>query len=117
EAVRAAEDPAATLLAFLESTYRAAAELCGWDRGARARAIREAGHPRSSRARMRDRRARHSAPDRRRPGGTVMSVAFLRESDEEHKEPRFELPIPPGPSLVTPRGLALIEAKVGELEA
>ncbi|SFR76668.1 GreA/GreB family elongation factor [Sphingomonas jatrophae] len=46
-----------------------------------------------------------------------MSVAFRRESDEEHKEPRFELPIPPGPNLVTRRGLALTEAKVAELEA
>ena len=46
-----------------------------------------------------------------------MSVAFRRESDEEHKEPKFELPLPPGPNLVTPRGLALIEAKVAELEA
>jgi transcription elongation GreA/GreB family factor len=47
----------------------------------------------------------------------MMSVAFRRESDEEHKEPKFELPLPPGPNLVTPRGLALIEAKVSELEA
>lgn len=46
-----------------------------------------------------------------------MSVAFRRESDEEHKEPRFELPLPPGPNLVTARGLAQIEAKVVELEA
>lgn len=46
-----------------------------------------------------------------------MSVAFRRESDEEHKEPRFDLPIPPGPNLVTARGLALIEARVAELEA
>lgn len=46
-----------------------------------------------------------------------MSVAFRRESDEEHKEPKFELPLPPGPNLVTPRGLAMIEAKVSELEA
>jgi transcription elongation GreA/GreB family factor len=46
-----------------------------------------------------------------------MSVAFRRESDEEHKEPRFELPLPPGPNLVTPRGLVLIQAKVAELEA
>ena len=45
-----------------------------------------------------------------------MSVAFRRESDEEHKEPRFELPLPPGPNLVTPRGLKLIGAKVLELE-
>ena len=45
-----------------------------------------------------------------------MSVAFRRESDEEHLEPKFELPIPPGPNLVTLRGLALIEARVGELE-
>jgi transcription elongation GreA/GreB family factor len=47
----------------------------------------------------------------------MMSVAFRRESDEEHNEPKFELPLPPGPNLVTPRGLALIEAKVSELEA
>jgi len=46
-----------------------------------------------------------------------MSVAFRRESDEEHLEPRFELPLPPGPNLVTPRGLALIEARNVELEA
>lgn len=46
-----------------------------------------------------------------------MSVAFRRESDEEHKEPRFELPIPPGPNLVTRHGLSLIEARVAELEA
>ena len=46
-----------------------------------------------------------------------MSVAFRRESDEEHKEPRFELPLPPGPNLVTARGLAQIQAKVAELEA
>jgi len=46
-----------------------------------------------------------------------MSVAFRRESDEEHKEPRFELPIPAGPNLVTARGLALIDRRVAELEA
>ena len=45
-----------------------------------------------------------------------MSVAFRRESDEEHKEPRFELPIPPGPNLVTAAGLKLAESKVAELE-
>ncbi len=45
-----------------------------------------------------------------------MSVAFRRESDEEHKEPRFELPIPPGPNLVTRHGLAQIEARVAALE-
>jgi transcription elongation GreA/GreB family factor len=44
-----------------------------------------------------------------------MSVAFRRESDEEHKEPRFELPIPPGPNLVTAAGLKLAESKVAEL--
>ena len=44
-----------------------------------------------------------------------MSVAFRRESDEEHKEPRFELPIPTGPNPVTPRGLALIAARIAEL--
>ncbi|MBO9575709.1 MAG: GreA/GreB family elongation factor [Sphingobium sp.] len=46
-----------------------------------------------------------------------MSVAFRRESDEEHLEPKFEIPIPPGPNLVTPRGLRLIQRKVAELEA
>ncbi|MGA9583344.1 MAG: GreA/GreB family elongation factor [Allosphingosinicella sp.] len=46
-----------------------------------------------------------------------MSVAFRRDSDEEHKEPRFELPIPVGPNLVTANGLALIRARVAELEA
>lgn len=46
-----------------------------------------------------------------------MSVAFRREGDEEHKEPRFELPIPPGPNWVTARGLELIAAKLAELEA
>jgi transcription elongation GreA/GreB family factor len=45
-----------------------------------------------------------------------MSVAFRRESDEEHKEPRFELPIPLGPNLVTAAGLKLTEARVAELE-
>lgn len=46
-----------------------------------------------------------------------MSVAFRRESDEEHKEPKFELPLPAGPNMVTARGLKLIEAKVAALEA
>lgn len=46
-----------------------------------------------------------------------MSVAFRRESDEEHLEPRFELPIPPGPNLVTPRGLKQIQARHDALEA
>jgi transcription elongation GreA/GreB family factor len=46
-----------------------------------------------------------------------MSVAFRRESDEEHLEPKFELPIPPGPNLVTRRGLALIGERVTALEA
>jgi transcription elongation GreA/GreB family factor len=46
-----------------------------------------------------------------------MSVAFRRESDEEHLEPKFELPIPPGPNFVTPAGLAQIEARVAELDA
>lgn len=45
-----------------------------------------------------------------------MSVAFRRESDEEHKEPRFELPLPPGPNVVTPRGYALLQARNAELE-
>jgi transcription elongation GreA/GreB family factor len=46
-----------------------------------------------------------------------MSVAFRRESDEEHLEPKFELPIPPGPNFVTPAGLALIATRVAALEA
>lgn len=46
-----------------------------------------------------------------------MSVAFRRDSDEEHKEPRFELPIPAGPNLVTLRGLKMIEAHVTRCEA
>lgn len=46
-----------------------------------------------------------------------MSVAFRRESDEEHLEPRFERPIPPGPNPVTARGLRLIEEEVATLEA
>jgi hypothetical protein len=32
DAVRTAEDPDATLLSFLQSTYEAAANLAGWDR-------------------------------------------------------------------------------------
>lgn len=46
-----------------------------------------------------------------------MSVAFRREGDDEHLEPKFELPIPPGPNLVTARGKALIDARVAALEA
>jgi transcription elongation GreA/GreB family factor len=46
-----------------------------------------------------------------------VSVAFRRDGDDEHKEPKFELPLPPGPNRVTARGLALIEARVAELEA
>ncbi|MDE2411367.1 MAG: GreA/GreB family elongation factor [Sphingomonadales bacterium] len=46
-----------------------------------------------------------------------MSVAFRREGDDEHLEPKFEIPIPPGPNLVTPRGLALINARVAEVVA
>jgi transcription elongation GreA/GreB family factor len=46
-----------------------------------------------------------------------VSVAFRREGDDEHLEPKFEIPIPPGPNLVTARGKALIDAKVAELEA
>jgi transcription elongation GreA/GreB family factor len=46
-----------------------------------------------------------------------MSVAFRRESDEEHLEPKFELPIPAGPNLVTAHGLALIGERLAVLEA
>ena len=46
-----------------------------------------------------------------------MSVAFRRECDEEHLEPKFELPIPPGPNLVTSRGFDHIQARHDEIEA
>ena len=46
-----------------------------------------------------------------------MSVAFRREGDDEHLEPKFELPIPPGPNRVTARGLAQIAARRAEIEA
>ncbi|MHA6769598.1 GreA/GreB family elongation factor [Sphingobium ummariense] len=46
-----------------------------------------------------------------------MSVAFRRESDDEHMEPKFELPIPPGPNWVTARGYRLTREKVEALEA
>lgn len=46
-----------------------------------------------------------------------MSVAFRRESDDEHFEPTFELPLPPGPNLVTARGRDLIEERIAALEA
>jgi transcription elongation GreA/GreB family factor len=46
-----------------------------------------------------------------------VSVAFRRESDDEHKEPKFDIPIPPGPNLVTERGLRMIEQEVATREA
>ena len=46
-----------------------------------------------------------------------MSVAFRRESDDEHLEPKFEIPLPPGPNLVTARGRALIDERVAALTA
>ena len=46
-----------------------------------------------------------------------MSVAFRRDGDEEHLEPKFEVPIPPGPNLVTARGLSLLKAREAELAA
>ena len=45
-----------------------------------------------------------------------MSVAFRREGDDEHLEPKFELPIPLGPNLVTERGLTLIKERVAALK-
>lgn len=45
-----------------------------------------------------------------------MSVAFRREGDDEHLEPKFELPLPPGPNLVTARGLAQIRSTIAGLE-
>lgn len=46
-----------------------------------------------------------------------MSVAFRRESDDEHMEPKFELPIPVGPNRVTARGLRLLGEAVQRLGA
>jgi hypothetical protein len=46
EAVRTAADPAAALLAFLQSTYAAAADLGGWDRAALDCALGEPRRPR-----------------------------------------------------------------------
>lgn len=46
-----------------------------------------------------------------------MSVAFRRDGDEEHLEPKFEVPIPPGPNRVTQQGLALIEERARHFEA
>lgn len=44
-----------------------------------------------------------------------MSVAFRRESDDEHMEPVFEWPIPVGPNLVTPRGARLLGDEAARL--
>jgi hypothetical protein len=46
DAVRRSYDPEATLTAFLESTYTAAADLGGWDRSALECDIGTAGRPR-----------------------------------------------------------------------
>lgn len=46
EAVRTAADPEAALLAFLQSTYEAAADLAGWDREALECALGRPGVPR-----------------------------------------------------------------------
>jgi transcription elongation GreA/GreB family factor len=46
-----------------------------------------------------------------------MSVAVRRDSDEEHLEPKFEVPLPPGPNLVTRRGLAIIAERLAALRA
>jgi len=50
-------------------------------------------------------------------GKRIMSVAFRRESDDEHKEPAFELPIAVGPNWVTPRGLRLLGEAAARIEA
>jgi transcription elongation GreA/GreB family factor len=44
-----------------------------------------------------------------------VSVAFRRDGDEEHLEPKFEIPLAPGPNLVTARGRKLIDNRVAEL--
>jgi hypothetical protein len=46
DAVRTANDPDANLLAFLKSTYAAAADLGGWDRAALECAMGQSGVPR-----------------------------------------------------------------------
>jgi transcription elongation GreA/GreB family factor len=46
-----------------------------------------------------------------------VSVAFRRDGDEEHLEPKFEVPIPPGPNRVTARGLAIIHERIATLAA
>ena len=46
EAVRTSNDPAGTLLRFLQSTYVAAAETGGWDRAALETALGRPGVPR-----------------------------------------------------------------------
>jgi len=46
-----------------------------------------------------------------------VSVAFRRDGDEEHLEPKFEVPIPPGPNRVTARGLAIIHERIVTLAA
>ncbi len=45
-----------------------------------------------------------------------MSVAFRRDGDEEHLEPKFEVPIPRGPNLVTGAGLDLIRTRIAQME-
>jgi transcription elongation GreA/GreB family factor len=59
----------------------------------------------------------HADVQEQQDGESPVSVAFRRDSDEEHKEPRFELPLPPGPNLVTKRGYDQIQARTAELEA
>jgi transcription elongation GreA/GreB family factor len=46
-----------------------------------------------------------------------VSVAFRRDGDEEHLEPKFEVPIPPGPNRVTARGIAIIHERIAALAA
>lgn len=46
-----------------------------------------------------------------------MSVAFRRDGDEEHLEPKFEVPIPPGPNFVTEAGMHLIHKRINKLSA
>lgn len=45
-----------------------------------------------------------------------MSVAFRRDCDEEHLEPKFERPIPIGPNLVTAHGRTLIDDRIDSFE-
>ncbi len=63
DAVRGSADPEGTLLAFLESTYSAAADLAGWDREALECEPGRPRHPRAVRAREDEGAAAGGSPE------------------------------------------------------